>query len=109
MDNNTIFDKKDIYKKELAPLVASILKICTREKIPFHIAMAVKNDEEGTEYVNDGYTTGANSINLVDDKIRYHLMIDGGCIATPKPEDDVVYMDDLFAPEDTTNSEDTTI
>ena len=109
MDDKTIFDKKDIYEKELAPLVAEVLKICTREKIPFHIATAVKNDNEDTEYINDGYTTGANNISLADDKIRYHLMIDGGCIAIPKPEEDEINMDYLFEPEDTSDCSDTTV
>lgn len=70
----TIFDKKDVYDREIAPLVAQIKKICKLNDIPMIFTFAVANDEKDTTYVTEGSSTGSMNINLTDDCFENYLV-----------------------------------
>ena len=47
---NVYYDKKDIYMREIAPLIDEAIRECYDEGVPALAVAAVKNDEHGTEY-----------------------------------------------------------
>lgn len=65
--NLTVYDAEKTYKDKIEPLVEEIKKTCAIEKIPFFFTCAVKNDADGTKYVNDGVLTGSYGISLETD------------------------------------------
>lgn len=92
----TEFDNIDYYERECKPVLEELIRLCYTGRIPMYFTAAVKNDEKGTEYRNDGVLTGSNNINLKDDQIKYHLMVSMGCIATTRAEEFELDMDELM-------------
>lgn len=74
----TIYDKTEIYEKEIVPKLAEIKKICELNDIPFFNCVAVKNAEDGTVYKYDGILTGSKQIKLADDQFEKHLCVANG-------------------------------
>lgn len=66
----THFDKEQIYKKEIAPLLLKIRSICKINNIPFASAFAIKNDDKETTYEFNGVLTGSMHVNLADDRFE---------------------------------------
>lgn len=73
--NLTIYDKSDVYKREVKPLIDNIKKVCVVNNIPIFISCAISNSEEKTEYKTDGIMTGSAGINLKNDKLEDFLMV----------------------------------
>ena len=68
MFKTVIYDKSDIYNKEILPLIEDIKEICTMNKIPMFITVAVANDEKKTTFKNS-IIHGVTGIKLSDDRI----------------------------------------
>lgn len=71
----TDYNKKDVYKERVAPLIAELKKICKVNKMPFFFSIATSNANGKTEYCNDGVLPGSNYVNLYDDQFRKHLLV----------------------------------
>ena len=50
---NQEFDKTEIYKKEIEPLVKKIKSVCTRNDIPMFFTAMTENSDESSSYVSD--------------------------------------------------------
>lgn len=74
----TVYDKTDIYEKEIVPKLTEIKRICELNDIPFFSCVAAKNDENGTIYKYEGILTGSKQINLHDDHFEKHLCVANG-------------------------------
>lgn len=105
MDNLTIYDKTELYKEEIAPLVAEIRKICAINNLPFFFSCPVSNDDKGTVYKTTGHMTGAANIELKDDLFRkYMLLIRGAKLKSLIPgidSDDEVFENFVLRNDDT--------
>lgn len=102
MDNQgtelyTDIHKKDYFEKECRELLKELHQKCFLAGIPYFFCAAVENDENGTEYVADGYLTGSSGIKLKDDHIKHHLMIMDGCVAKPAREEIELSLDDFLS------------
>lgn len=84
----TKFDSKDIYTNEIESKVAELLQLCNKYRLPMFLTIAVKNDEEGTEYVKEMFAAKSNSINLKDDYLRHLVNVMNGFSTIP-PADDI--------------------
>lgn len=86
----TIIDKEEYFNDECLPLINELLTKCYNGRMPCFFTVVTKNDENDTKYRSDGFMTGSNNIRLFDDKIKHHMMINGGCVARPAREDVVL-------------------
>lgn len=67
-DSLDIYNKKKAYTNKIEPLIRELKGICIEEKMPMFIAVAVANNETGTEYIKEIVHGGAG-ITLKDDRI----------------------------------------
>lgn len=61
------YDKSDGYKNDIEPIVNNLLLACSKEKIPVFVTMAVKNTDEGTEYMTSMISATVNGVVLEND------------------------------------------
>lgn len=53
MSNITIYNKRSESEEKIRPLMRKLKAICTDWKLPMFVTVAVKNDENGTEYMSE--------------------------------------------------------
>jgi hypothetical protein len=75
---NDVFDKTEIFNRECDRLLDELTLLCSIHRIPFFWTAAVKNDENGTEYIRNAAAPASRNINLVDDQISKHLGVCAG-------------------------------
>ncbi len=80
------YDKKKMYNKEIKPIVEQLKAKSAMLGIPFFFSACVKNTQEESEYVNEGFLCGSGDIVLKDDRITPHLNIALGFRAVPPDE-----------------------
>lgn len=95
----TEIHEREYFLKECKPLLDELVKKCGAKGIPFFFSAAVENSENGTEYIANGVMTKSRNIELRDDHIKYHMMVNDGCIAKPAAEEIEIFMD-MFTEED---------
>ena len=83
MGKYTQFDKTEIYETEIIKKVQELLRECNKEQIPVFISVAVKNDDEGTEYRNDMFASATNNIFLKDDFFPNFVNVTNGFRTVP--------------------------
>lgn len=66
--NISIYDKKDVYKKKIAPIVNQLKQVCQQERMPMFVAVATANNETGTSFAKE-IIHGGTGIQLRDDRI----------------------------------------
>lgn len=79
----TEYDKTDVYNSEILEKVQELLKVCNKEQIPAFISLAVKNDEEKTEYVNEMFPSATNNIFLKNDYFPNFVNVINGFRTVP--------------------------
>ena len=94
----TEYDLQEFYKKEIAPKVDEIKKLCRIHKLPFFFSAAVANNDKETKYINAANSTGSNEINLYDDKFVNFLLVLQHIKLVPAVSLDT-FEDDLFDQE----------
>lgn len=86
----TTYDKTELYNTKVAPEVEKIRVTCAAGKLPFFFSSAVKNDEEGTVYKNEGVLTGSFGIDLKEDHFENFLgVLHGGKVVFDAGDPDV--------------------
>lgn len=96
----TVYDKEKEWKKYCEEPLRKIMQYCNIYQIPCFITAAIKNDENGTTYLNDGVMTGSTDVHLTEDHIKYHMMVAGGCRAVPTDNNEMIDMNALVDPID---------
>ena len=88
-------------REQLDRIYRTLLEFCQIHSLPMIASVAVKNDEEGTEYMSNIYTAQSHRRVLKKDIIRKHLLISNGFDAVPPRENFTVtlptYIDDADA------------
>lgn len=77
------YDKSQVVKDEIRPLLLEMKKICRINNIPFFFSCAAANSEKKTVYTNEGVLTGSLGIDLTDDKFEKYLMVLRGAELQP--------------------------
>lgn len=97
MESVSVFDRSDIYASRIEPIVKKLKNECAVAHIPFFFSACVKNDEEGTEYQNEGHLCGSGDYKLTDDRITPHLNVALGFKTVPPRSDMEIDMDMMNA------------
>lgn len=84
---NTVFDKKEIFEKEIEEKMTELKLLCNKYRCPMFVSVCVKNDKKRTEYVSDMVGAYSNDIHLMDDKIPKFVNVLNGFDTVP-PHDD---------------------
>ena len=63
----TVFNKRDVFKDKIEPLISALKKACNEEKMPMFITVCVKNNKSETEYENDMISPAITETKLNDD------------------------------------------
>lgn len=87
------FDKKKIWDEECQELVDTLRKKCIVYGIPFFWTACVKNTKTESVYMSNGVITGGNGIELYDDRLTRHLLVNVGFDAVPHEEKIEIQMD----------------
>ena len=91
----TIFDKEKAFQAECAEHLDRLRKHCIHIGVPFFFTACVRNDEQtGSKYISDGIITGSDGIELADDQIKRHLLVNIGFDVIPSKDDLEIQMDD---------------
>ena len=83
MANYTNYNKNDIYETEVVKKIQELLRICNKEQLPIFVSVAVKNDENGTEYKTDMFASATNDIFLKDDYFPNFVNVTNGFRTVP--------------------------
>lgn len=67
-----------------------LLELCQVYKTPMFATVAIKNDENETQYNNITFGTSSNYIRLTDDQIKKHILIANGFCAVPKRDSNIL-------------------
>ena len=89
---NSTFDKSKQFEEICRPILTELVQECQLLRIPFFWSACVKNDDESSEYVNDGVMCGSNNIFLTDDRITKHMYVAAGVdIKTSEDPVEIIY------------------
>ena len=66
----TCYDRKEEFSREIIPHINEIKDICIKYNIPFIMAFATENSDEGTNYSMDGLMPGVQDIHLKDNILK---------------------------------------
>ena len=83
MADLTLFNKRDVYERDIKPHVDQIIKVCVINKIPFLSTCVVESAPSYTKYANNGYLTGSSDIHLADDQFERQLLVMRGAQLAP--------------------------
>lgn len=91
----TKYDLDEATREKLDSAMLQILQICQINRLPMFISVAVKNNEEETEYKSYVYSSTSNYVNLTNDQIRKHMLIANNYEAVPPREIISIDMEDF--------------
>ena len=74
LEEQDIYNKQDVYKEKIAPIVKELKILCSIEKLPMFVTVAVANNNEETVYESD-MVYAATDIRLYDKKIGKLLLL----------------------------------
>ena len=81
-----VFDKKDIYEKEIKPVIEHLTSLLRHHDMPYFFAAAIRSDEDGTEYAFESKDNWSVAAHMKDDKIPGFIKVVNG-FRTVLPED----------------------
>ena len=84
MSEITVYDKKDVFEKDILPLMRMIQLICDRENIPAFMLFAPVNSEKETPYVKAFHSPRSFGIVLADDHFAGHAKVEAGFELIPR-------------------------
>lgn len=84
-DNTNFYNKKSVYENRIEPIVRDLKVMCMAEDLPMFVSVAVKNDENGTDYINNTVMSGTG-IRLTDNRIAKLLLYINDFDAVLPPE-----------------------
>lgn len=84
LDEQDKYDKRKIYKNKIEPLIKDLKIICSIEKLPMFVTVAVANNDKETVYESD-MVYAATDIRLYDKKIGSLLLLINDFDVEPPP------------------------
>lgn len=66
----TEYDREELFRKEVAPKLKELMKVCSINNIPCFATFAVKNSEIATKYASDMVSAITSGVRLKNDNIR---------------------------------------
>lgn len=99
MKNNelTKYDKTEIYETEgIIDLLFKLKQQCGKNGIPMIVTVAIKNDENGTEYKTEMVSAVSSGINLKEDRFVKFVNVMNGFDTIPHKEEMNINLDELL-------------
>lgn len=99
MRNNelTKYDKTEIYETEgIIDLLFKLKQQCGKNGIPMIVTVAIKNDENGTEYKTEMVSAVSSGINLKEDRFVKFVNVMNGFDTIPHKEEMNINLDELL-------------
>ena len=99
MRNNelTKYDKTEIYETEgIIDLLFKLKQQCGKNGIPMIVTVAIKNDENGTEYKTEMVSAVSSGINLKEDRFVKFVNVMNGFDTMPHKEEMNINLDELL-------------
>lgn len=72
------FDKKNLFEKEIQPVLEHLKSLLMHYDFPFFFAAAMKTDENGTKYCYESHDVWSTSRQMKDDKIPGFIKVVNG-------------------------------
>jgi hypothetical protein len=69
MEKVTVYDKEELFKKDVKPLLDELMRVCAVNKIPAFFTCAVKSLPDQTVYSSDMFSGVTNNVTLKNDNI----------------------------------------
>ena len=91
--NNFKITDKDV--REIVKKLNELTFMCRKYKTPFFFTMAIENDEKKTKYATAIYTATAHDIELNNDLIRNHELVQAGFDVVPQKMPDLTQVVDI--------------
>lgn len=93
-------DKKDVFMKEVAPLLEDALVKCLQYRIPFFATCCYEDLEGQSSYRRYLVSPGSLGISLADDQIRRHINVSNGFDTIPQNQSFISNTFETFGQED---------
>ena len=77
------YDKKTLYKKEIAPLIQDLLVACDRYQIPMFATFAIQDNGKDTVYQSEMISSLNAGVALSNDLLPKHVNILNGFDVVP--------------------------
>ena len=93
----TKYDKTEIYETEgIIDLLFKLKQQCGKNGIPMIVTVAIKNDENGTEYKTEMVSAVSSGINLKEDRFVKFVNVMNGFDTIPHKEEMNINLDELL-------------
>lgn len=83
-------------REELEQHLVAIMEIAHIHQLPTFIEVMTDNTDEGTEYAKKIYTAQSAGLEIADDRVRKHLLIEAGFEPVPPREAITLDMEEIF-------------
>jgi hypothetical protein len=83
MPQYTKYDKTEIFNSTINNKIQELIQLCNAEQLPIFVSVAVANNAEKTEYVNDMFASATNDIFLKNDKFPDFVNVMNGFRTIP--------------------------
>lgn len=85
-NNITVFNKTEIYKTQVKPLIQKAMNICSANDMPMFFACCTENDEKKSEYVKECVSPQSHGVRLSQDYFSNLIAVTLGFITYPPVE-----------------------
>lgn len=86
----------DEAKEEIHGHILALQELAQIHHVPMFFAIAIENNEKETVYDKGILTAQSLGIELINDTIRKHLLVEAGYELVPPRENVTIVMEDLF-------------
>ena len=94
------YDKKTLYKKEIAPLIQDLLVACDRYQIPMFATFAIQDNGKDTVYQSEMISSMNAGVTLSNDLLPKHVNILNGFDVVPYLDVKMLDLDEHLETED---------
>ena len=99
MNNQVNYDKTEIFKKELKPMIEEIDKLCAIHGIPYFGCYCVKSNETETVYEKKLLSSTALERSIRDSIIESLVLVtEGFTVSPPHIDDECKHEDITYSP-----------
>ena len=95
-DPITIYNKQAVWDELCAPVLHELVILCSIHEIPLFVTACIRNDRNGSLYVNDMVNPDVRGIVLKEDHIPKHLAVMCGYdVCLPDKSGEIPQMEDM--------------
>ncbi len=85
------FEKEEVYKSKVEPLLKEVKKICMTEKLPLYVSILVENQEKGATYVDEYISAESLGLKISDHRHADYIRVNAKIPNTLEDAEDVIF------------------